>query len=111
MSNTNHPPLRGWAWQSVESRSKVHGVDTSAEKPKDPYNSAITALLRGAKGVERATFPALEAATGIKLRQLKALFNDEVPMHLGEFLAICNALKLDPADVVSQAVSRSALPS
>lgn len=43
------------------------------------------------------TYEAIEAASGIKTRQLKYLFNDQRAISLSAYLGITAALGLDPA--------------
>ena len=85
-------------------------VDTINGKPKDPYNTAVVEVLsaRKDKPSEKVTFERLSELSGIKVRQLKYLLNDERQLHMGEFLSICTALKLDPADVVDEAMGKLA---
>ena len=82
-------------------------METTNEKPKEPYNAAIAAILRAQKAELRATFPDLETATGIKLRKLKALLNDEVSLRMGDFILLTTALQLEPAATIQAAADRS----
>ena len=81
-------------------------MNTAHADEKDRYNAAIAATLRAEKAELRATFPSLEAATGIKLRKLKALLNDEVSIRMGDFIRLTTALDLDPAVVITEAAAR-----
>lgn len=92
---------------SVQIRPKVRDVNTSDEKSKDPYNTAIAELFRGRKAELQFTFVALEAASGIKLRQLKVLLHDEAAIRMGDFIRLTTALDLDPADVIQRAADRA----
>lgn len=81
-------------------------MNSADEKATDPYNAAIAAILRAQKAELRATFPSLETTTGIKLRKLKALLNDEVSIRMGDFILLTTALKLDAAATIQSAADR-----
>jgi len=81
-------------------------MDVPRDDATDPYNTAIAALLRARKAELRVTFPTLETVTGIKLRQLKALVNDEVAIRMGDFIKLATALGMSPAKLVQAAADR-----
>ena len=81
-------------------------MDTNKDETKDAYNSAIAAIMRARKAELRLTFEALEKSSGINLRTLKRLVNDERPFVMGNFVKLANALELDPAAVVQSAADR-----
>lgn len=81
-------------------------MDTNQAEPTDAYNSAIAAIIRARKAELRLTFEALEASSGINLRTLKRLVNDQRPFLMGNFIKLTAALDLDPAEVVQSAASR-----
>lgn len=80
-------------------------MDTTDKTTGDLYNAAIAAQLRILKaGIGKSmTFSALEALTGIKLRQLKYLFNDQRSIHMSEYMVILQALGKDPAEAMAEA--------
>ena len=82
-------------------------MDAKRDDAKDPYNAAIAAILKAQKAALRATFPELETATGIKLRKLKALLNDEVSLRMGDFIRLTTALQLEPAATIQAAADRA----
>ena len=81
-------------------------MDTPKDDNKDPYNSSIAAIMRARKAELRLTFEELEAGSGINLRTLKRLINDQRPILMGNFVKLAAALKLDPAAVVQSAADR-----
>ena len=86
-------------------------MDTKAPTLTDPYNSAVAEVLYLRKAEIRMTFPTLEAKTGIGGQTLKRLLNNHTSIHMGNFLALCTALGLDPAEVVEEAMSKLAKAS
>lgn len=90
---------------------RVYGakVDTEnkASEPLDPVNDALAAELRGRKGDLRVTFEYLAAETGINLRTIKRLLAGERPIMFGYFIKLCEALDLDPAEVIESVEARA----
>lgn len=78
-------------------------MDTKAPILNDPYNSAVAEVLYLRKAELRMTFPTLEAKTGIGEQTLKRLLNNHTSIHMGNFLALCLALEIPPAKVVTMA--------
>ena len=81
-------------------------MDTLKDDLKDPYNSAIAAIMRARKAELRLTFEELETKSGINLRTLKRLVNDQRPILMGNFVKLAAALELDPAETVQAAADR-----
>ena len=52
------------------------------------------------------TFEVLSDKTGIKVRQLKYLFNDQRAIHMRDYMAILKALDIDPGDAIREAQAR-----
>ena len=104
----SYTPITGVRLPGCAIGAYSHHVDTPKNELDDTYNSAIAAVLRARKAElrPRLTFEALEATTGIKLRQLKYLFNGERAIHMADFCAITSALGLDPGWVIQSAADR-----
>jgi len=70
----------------------------------DPLDLAVSALLKARQKAGTATYEQIAAETGIGLRTLKRIFNDERrPPTVGELHAIAKALGTTALDVASEA--------
>ena len=84
-------------------------MGTRQQPVGDEHNSAIAVLFRCRKAEigARMTFQVLADLTGLNLRQLKRLLNDERAMHMSEYVLIVSALGLDPGDALTDALARA----
>lgn len=70
----------------------------------DP-NPALAEILRMRRHELRITRATLEAATGLSSASVIRYLNNERPLTVANFAALCHALSLDPVEVLSRAVT------
>lgn len=76
------------------------------EKSGNPMNAALAAELTDWKKDKRLTFEALNELTGISVRTLKRIFNDERVMDTDQIIEVSRALGVLPSQVVANALAR-----
>lgn len=76
------------------------GIESSG----NVLNAALSEVLRNLKEKQGLTFPQLAAKTGISVRQLKRVINDERAMSSDDIVKCCAALGVSFTDVLNEAV-------
>lgn len=69
-------------------------------------NAALAAELTDWKKDQRLTFETLNEMTGISIRTLKRIFNDERVMDTDQIIVLSRALGVLPSQVVGNALAR-----
>lgn len=76
------------------------------EKSGNLLNGFLAQVLREHKANQRFTFEQLSALSGMSIRQLKRVINDERVMNTDDMEAISRALGVSQAAVVREALTR-----
>lgn len=69
-------------------------------------NAALAAELTDWKKDKRLTFEALNEMTGISIRSLKRIFNDERVMDTDQIIEVSRALGVPASQIVANALAR-----
>lgn len=75
------------------------------EKSGNQLNGFLAEVLRECKG-KRYTFEQLAPLTGMSVRQLKRVLNDERVMNTDDMEAISRALGVSQGDILREALAR-----
>lgn len=80
-------------------------VDTEIEKSDDAYNAAIVRIMRHASDDNKITYAVLAEKSGVNIRTVNRLMNNQRPFKMGQFISMAAALGLDPGAVIDQAAT------
>jgi transcriptional regulator with XRE-family HTH domain len=74
-----------------------------ASRPGGPFSRAVAAILKAAFDESKMTQTALGALIGQSQSQMSKYLAGDRPLNLDEFVTLCDALGLDPVQVVHKA--------
>lgn len=81
-------------------------MDTRKKEVDDPYNKAVVQLLRNERDRLKLTNSVIEARSGLNLRTINRLMNNQSPLTIPQYVALTKALQIkDPGELWDTAVA------
>lgn len=75
----------------------------SGSRQIGPFGMVVASILSDARNAAQVSLQALNETSGVNYSQLSRMLAGQKPMTLDEYVAICEALRLDPESVMAQA--------
>lgn len=81
-------------------------MDTRKKEVDDAYNKAVVQLLRNERDRLKLTNQVIEERSGINLRTINRLMNNQSPLTIPQYIALAKALEVnDPGKFWDKAVA------